>query len=509
MAGWKDLRSFRQTSWNLGLAIIVMALSVFSFGFDNSVFSNIQAMDAYEKKFGSYDPQTKEWGFTAQHLAFLNALGLPAKCVGALLGGFIAERFGRRVSYIAMQFIVIAGIAVCYSAKNYGGALAGRIIVQLFVGWDNFLVPMFLAEISPTALRGAIVVVYVFAHLLGSLICSFVTLRTAKYAGDSSWQVPLGSMFTFPFFVLVFCWFIPESPRWLVRKGKHAHAVRQLRWLRAPFLSEEDAEVEVSHLQQSIDQDHETKGRWSDFLQGNNPRRLRIAIAVAILNQVTGQSFMSQYGAIFIKSLKTISPFTFSSIAIGITCIGPIITFSLVDTIGRRIFYLGSGSACVVVLFICGGLGTGNVSTSDKTGIVAVCAMFGFFYIMSFGGMGAVTAAEVPNLRLRDKSALVVAFMQFIFDFIVTFTLPYLLDAGEANLQSKVGFIYGACGLIGLVWAYFYLPDMTGRSLEELEEMFAAKVPARAFRKWKSNSSTITNEPTKITTYAKADPENI
>lgn len=93
-----------------------------------------------------------------------------------------------------------------------------------------------------------------------------------------------------------------------------------------------------------------------------------------------------------------------------------------------------------------------------------------------------MTAAEVPHLRLRDKNALMVYCTQFVFDFIVTLTLPYLLNTDYANLHSKVGFIYGSCGILALTWAYFCLPDMAGRSLEELEEMWAEGVPARAFR---------------------------
>lgn len=186
------------------------------------------------------------------------------------MGLLVAERFGRRISYLAMQFVVLVGIAVSYSATSYGGALAGRILVQCFVGWDNFLVPMFLAEISPAGLRGAIVVIYVFAHIFGSLICSFITLVTAKYEGDASWKIPLASMFAFPAFVLLFSWFIPESPRWLVRKGQNESALKHLRWLRGSRFSEEDSQVEVHALQESIERDREIKGKWGDFLKGPN-----------------------------------------------------------------------------------------------------------------------------------------------------------------------------------------------------------------------------------------------
>ena len=104
-----------------------------------------------------------------------------------------------------------------------------------------------------------------------------------------------------------------------------------------------------------------------------------------MFNQLTGQSFMGQYGAIFIKSLNTMRPFTFKVISSAVTLLGPIITFSLVDVIGRRRIYLTAGTACTAVLLMCGGVGTGNVTPGDKTGIVTVCIQLGCFYIMSFG----------------------------------------------------------------------------------------------------------------------------
>jgi MFS family permease len=187
-----------------------------------------------------------------------------------------------------MQFVVLVGIAVSYSATSYGGALAGRILVQCFVGWDNFLVPMFLAEISPAALRGAIVVIYVFAHIFGSLICSFITLVTAKYEGNASWQTPLASMFAFPAFVLLFSWFVPESPRWLVRKGRNESALKHLRWLRGSRLSEEESQAEVHALQESIDRDREVKGKWGDFLKG--PNRVSLCYIWLFLSNVNDYS---------------------------------------------------------------------------------------------------------------------------------------------------------------------------------------------------------------------------
>ncbi|KAJ5294221.1 hypothetical protein N7508_009042 [Penicillium antarcticum] len=143
MANLKDLRSFGQAPWNLVMAILVINISVFSFGFDQSVFSTIQAMNAYERQFGAYNPKSETWGFSAVHLSFLNSFSLPAKWLGAVMDLLFAEKLGRRPTYIAMQFIVIIGIAVSYTAKTFRQALAGRIIVQCFVGWITSLLQCF------------------------------------------------------------------------------------------------------------------------------------------------------------------------------------------------------------------------------------------------------------------------------------------------------------------------------------------------------------------------------
>ncbi len=93
-----------------------------------------------------------------------------------------------------------------------------------------------------------------------------------------------------------------------------------------------------------------------------------------------------------------------------------------------------------------------------------------------------MTSAECPALDYRDKTANIGWNVQNAANFVVAFTIPYLLNADGANLGSKLGFIYGAIALLGLIWAFFYLPELGGRSLEEIDEMFEQKIPARMSR---------------------------
>jgi MFS family permease len=122
-----------------------------------------------------------------------------------------------------------------------------------------------------------------------------------------------------------------------------------------------------------------------------------------MFNQLTGQSFVSQYGAIFVKSLNSLDPFTFVVISRSIMLVGPIITLFLIDRWGRRPLYFLMGSLVFATLFTMGGLGVGDPDAGERAGIVAMVILFGSFYSGGFGAIGATVSAEVPHLRLRDK----------------------------------------------------------------------------------------------------------
>jgi len=100
-----------------------------------------------------------------------------------------------------------------------------------------------------------------------------------------------------------------------------------------------------------------------------------------------------------------------------------------------------------------------------------------------------VVSAEVPHLQLRDKTLTVSYVLSFVWEFGVSFSLPYLLYAPYADLESKVGFIYGSIAFIGIIWAWFYLPETRGRSLEEMEELWQENVPAYRFDSYVTKSS--------------------
>ncbi|TPX07934.1 uncharacterized protein E0L32_010389 [Thyridium curvatum] len=475
---------------NLLMACTIIGTSVFAYGFDTAVLDTIQAMTPFEKRFGEFDPKTKKYGFSADHLAYFNSFPLILFALGVIVASQIGERFGRKAVLIIMNCICMSGIAVCYTSKTFGQILAGRMIIQMHVGMEAWCVPMFTAEIVPAAVRGRMVAFYTFNHIFAAFIASIVTNKTSTYKDDSSWQIPIICMFIWPAIVLLGAILVPESPRWLLRRGQQEKASRNLQYLNGA-VDGYSVEAEITLLNEALEASRMSKmGSWKELVRGPNLRRTMTGIVASACTQLTGQSFASQYGAIFLKSINVMDAFTATMIKRSFLVFGCLLVIFFIDRVGRRRFFLFFGSFSAASLLAMGALGSISPATLEvKKGIVAMAMFFPFCYITAFASTTTVVQAEVPHTTLRDKSMMVFWTFNNIFNFAATFTLPYLLKAPYANLQSRVGFIYGATSLLALIWGYFYLPDLKGRSLEEIDEMFEARVPARKSRGWKSSNA--------------------
>lgn len=135
-------------------------------------------------------------------------------------------------------------------------------------------------------------------------------------------------------------------------------------------------------------------------------------------------------------------------------------------------------------LFTMAGLGTqSHPSLAIKTGITAMVTIFGVGFQLGWAPLSHVVAAEIPTTRLRDQTYAVGAVFNILIQFLVTFSLPYLLNAPYANLGSKVGFIFGSTAVLATIFSYFGIPECNGKTLEEIDELFLEGVSIRKFGK--------------------------
>lgn len=223
----------------------------------------------FQQQFGNAcSAKTGKCSLDSSRLSMLNSIPLIGFGAGVLFAAWLAEKYGRRVVFVALNAVCLIGVGVTYSSKTYAQVLVGRCLVQAYVGMENSLIPTYESEIVPAKIRGAVVGSYFTFKLIGGIIIAVVCNKTQNLAGDLCWKTPIEIMFVVPGLCLLLAYFIPESPRWMLRQDNQDGARRVLQYINDGNEAA-DIDLELLYLQQSLDNEKE-QGSWGDLFRGTN-----------------------------------------------------------------------------------------------------------------------------------------------------------------------------------------------------------------------------------------------
>lgn len=213
-------------------------------------------------------------------------------------------------------------------------------------------------------------------------------------------------------------------------------------------------------------------------------RRAGVAILGMLAQQLSGQIFTSQYGVLFYQQQGYGNSFALGIVYTSLQFATALFTSFIVDRVGRRPLLLGGGVAQATFLYLVGGLGTiAHPNSAAKDTLVAGLMLFGVFFGLTWAPLSYITMAEAPARRVAEKTSMLANSISITFAFIISFTVPYLVNADYAGLGARVGFLYGSTTICVTVLCWLFVPEMKGRSLEELDALFEKGTPTRAFRK--------------------------
>ncbi|KAM5474583.1 hypothetical protein MauCBS54593_002159 [Microsporum audouinii] len=476
------------------LSCALIAFSQMNFGFDQVAFSTTQAMDAFEREFGVQNRKTKAFALEPTYLAMLNALPYLGFLGGLFLGSSVSARWGRRMVMFAMSVHAMVMVPITVTSRSKQQMLAARVLNYIYLGMELAVVPVFQAEIVPPQVRGAVVATYQLCIYVGGLIMSLVCRGTIRLDGNAQWQIPLALFGFVPLVVASLIWFIPESPRWLLVKGRHDDSLSALRSLRDGRFSEDQIMAEYTALRDRLGRESTDSARYVDCFRGTDLRRTLIAVGVNVFLQATGQVFTARYSAVYIKSLDTVDPFSITIVNQLVNLLGVAISMVLVDHVGRRPLLYASSALQTVAWFAMAGLGTPRAPThAMRSAIVALIAFFNISFCIGWAPLSHTVAAEVPSSRLRDMTFRTANAVNLIMQLVITLVIPYLIDDKYAGLGTKIGYVFAPLSILSLLFTYLYVPETTGKSLEELDALFTDRVPTRQFK-------------TAVVDPAKADP---
>lgn len=255
--------------------------------------------------------------------------------------------------------------------------------------------------------------------------------------------------------------------------------------------SPEDAVKKISIINLTLEEvRHETNGvTYLECFRQSNFRRTLISIAPLCIQALSGIIFASSYSTYYIQlaGYSTSASFKLQIVQQAISLVGNVMSWYLVDRIGRRNLTFYGLAVLTVILFLMAGLAS-NGSPGCIKGVVSMILLYCWWYNVTIGATAYTILCEVSTSRLRIKTIAIGLATQNALYMMWSFVLPYLFNPDKANLGARVGFIFGSLAVLCLVYLWFFLPETAGRTYEELDEMFIKGVSARQFKGFKPSA---------------------
>ncbi|KAJ4416950.1 hypothetical protein N0V85_002067 [Neurospora sp. IMI 360204] len=489
------------------------------FGYDTGWINGVLGMPYFITLYTgySYDYNKKQpigidptnFGLPSSTKSLMTSILSCGTFFGALIAGDIADFIGRRLTIIIGCLIFCVGCVLQIASTNQTVLFVfGRLVAGLGVGFISTVIILYMSEIAPRKVRGALVSAYQFCITVGILLANCVVYATQDRNDTGSYRIPIGVQFLWALILGTGLFILPESPRYHVMKGQLHSAAKSLAYVRgqpieSEYIKDELAEIVANHeYEMQVVPQTSYIGSWVACFHGSlrkgnsNIRRIIMACGLQMWQQLTGINFIFYFGTTFFQQLGTISnPFFISLITTLVNVLSTPISFVAIEYLGRRFLLIYGALGMVIMQYIVAIIGTtaGRVDADDPAAVRAMIAFIClniFFFATSWGPTGWVVIGECFPLPIRSRGVGISTACNWFWNCIIAVVAPYMVgnSKGSANLGPKVFFIWGSLSIFSMVFAYFLVPEMKGLTLEQIDKMMEEVSPRKSL-KWKPKTT--------------------
>ncbi|HEX2916191.1 MAG TPA: sugar porter family MFS transporter [Chloroflexia bacterium] len=436
---------------NSGFVYVMAALAALTgllFGYDTGVIS------------GALPFVTSDFNLSTGAKEIVTSAVLAGAVIGALFSGRVTDAIGRRNSILIIALIFTAGALGAGFAPTVGWLIAARVIIGLAIGVGSYVGPLYISEVSPAEVRGRLVTFNQLAITGGILVAYLADYALADFGG---WRWMFGVAVIPSLILLAGMFFMPESPRWLLKQGRTAEARSVLSRTQSPDL----ILAEMNAIRES---EYEQKGNWRDLFRGGPRRALIIGVGLAIFQQITGINTVIYYAPTIFQSAgfgsaqNSILP----AVIIGIVNFAmTIVALPLPDRVGRRplllIGLIGQfvGLVALGIVFL-----SSNISgTLGWLAVLGMVVYVGFFAI-ALGPVFWLLISEIYPLRVRGLGASVATVANWGSNLVVSLTFLSLLNLIGTSFTF---WLFAVMCIFSWIFTYYLVPETKGRTLEQIE----------------------------------------
>jgi len=426
---------------------------------------------------------------------------------------------GRRATIIIGCFIYIIGCIIQAAAggsATFGLIVAGRLIAGIGVGFESAIVILYMSEICPRKVRGALVAGYQFCITIGILIAACVNYGTKDRRDTSSYRIPISIQFAWGLILGGGLLFLPDSPRYFVKRGMLEKARNSLVRLRGQPTDSVYVETELAEI--IANEEYERSlipatgwlGSWMNCFKGglrnqaSNLRKTILGTSLQMMQQWTGVNFIFYYSTPFLQSTGAIAnPFLISLIFTLINVCSTPISFYTVEKFGRRPLLIFGALGMLICQFLVAIIGVTvgfNKTRTDPNGNevanniaavnaqIAFIAIFIFFFASTWGPGAWILIGEIFPLPIRSRGVALSTASNWLWNTIIAVITPYMVNRDQGYLRSSVFFVWGGLCTCAFVYSYFLVPETKGLSLEQVDQIMVESTP-RTSRKWRPHKT--------------------
>ncbi|KAJ5382557.1 hypothetical protein N7517_000468 [Penicillium concentricum] len=479
MSLWEGLKLYpKAVGWS-----VLISTAIVMEGYDVVLLGSFYGFPAFNKKYG-HTLSDGSQGLSAQWQAGLSNAMNCGQILGLFANGIISERFGYRKTMMGSLIATTAFIFILFFAPNVQTLLVGEILMGIPLGVYQTLSVTYASEVCPVALRAYLTTYVNLCWVVGQLIASGVLKGLASQEGQWAYRIPFAIQWIWPVPIFIGVVLAPESPWWLVRKGRPEDAVKALKRLTSkgnPDFNAEETVAMMIHTDEIEKQINEGTS-YLDCFRGINLRRTEISCLIWAAQNLCGAGLMA-YSTVFYQraGLAVSQSFNMSLAQYGIGFIGTIFSWVLMSYFGRRTLYVYSLATLCVILLIIGFIAIAPATPATSWATGSMLLVYTFIYDSSAGPVCYSLVSEIPTIRLRIKTVVLARNLYNCFSIFNGVVIPYMLNVDAWNWRGKAGFFWGGLCLLCFVWAFFRLPEPRGRTYAEMDALFEQHVPARKF----------------------------
>lgn len=437
------------------------ALGGLLFGYDTAVIS------------GAIGNLTAYFHLNAIETGWAISSALVGCLIGAFFSDFLSNKFGRRATMFITAILFILNSIGTALPTSFSMFVFFRIVGGIGVGIASMVVPMYIAEIAPPKRRGALVGNYQLAIVIGIVVVYFVNYLIALQ-GDANWNLTIGWRWMFgselvpSLLFLLFIFFIPESPRWLIQKGHTNKALAVLHKINR----EEDVSQVQAEIQESFQQ--EDKKQWKLLVNPIFKKALFVGIGLSVLQQLTGINAILYYAPEIFKSLGSSTDVSLleTSILGVVNLIFTLLAIRWVDKMGRKpLLFIGSFGMTTALLAV------GLFIHFNALGnwVLPFLLLFMASFSISWGPIVWVLLSEIFPSKIRSLALAISVFIQWVANFVVTQVFPSLVENEWLKTHFNGAFpfyLFALICLVSLLFVWKNVPETKNKSLEQMEDLW-------------------------------------